>query len=190
MIIIVDNAICLFLSLQVKSPTIEVDYPTSDDVEHIGQLEICSDIPHVESSKKRECSEVNMVKSSKRLQMKKLKASAKSGDDKCAPTASQLQIDFNLTLEAKKTVTMFTMDAACVDDVYAELQSFMKEKNVVHKKDRKGVVPFQKYTGLTKLEQLDMVVAYALKHVVKLVDLPRMRNAGLQDVFSENIQFR
>jgi len=58
-----------------------------------------------------------------------------------------------------------------------------------HKKDRKGVVPFQKYTGLTKLEQLDMVVVYALKHVVKLVDLPRMRDDGLQDVFSKNIEF-
>ena len=180
-IIVVDNAICLLLSLQLKSPIVKVDCPKSDDMEHIEQLEICADIPRVESSKKRECSEVNMVKSSKRLQIKKLKAFAKSGDDKCAPTASQLQTKFNFTLEAKDAVAMFTMDAACVDDVYAQLQTFMKEKNVVHKKDRKGVVPFQKYTGLTKLEQLDMVVAYALKHVVKLVDIPRMRNDGLQD---------
>lgn len=65
----------------------------------------------------------------------------------------------------------------------------MKEKNVLHKKDRKGVVPFQKYTTLTKLKQLDMVVVYTLKYVVKLVDLPKMRDNRLQDVFSQIIKF-
>lgn len=158
-------------------------------MEHIEQLEIFLDIPRVESSKKRECSEVNIIKSSQRLQMKKLKASAKSGDGKSVSTTSQLKADFNFTLEAKEVVAMFVMDAACVDDVYAQLQTFMKDKNVVHKKDRKGIVPFQKYIGLTKLEQLDMVVEYALKHVVKLIDLPRMRDDGLQDVFSGNVKF-
>jgi len=90
-IIIVENAMCLFLSLQLKSPTIQIDCPKSDDMEHIEQLDIFTDIARVELSKKRECNEVNMVKSSKRLQMKKLKASAKSGDDKSTPTVSKLR---------------------------------------------------------------------------------------------------